>query len=388
MKAVPAVSQKSSNSFPGMWHASWEAQVDRAPRHRLEAGLKHVVSGGCGRTRGAVALTAVVLIVLLRTASAAAQVVPNAGGFGTITGQVIDPIGAPVAGAVVTLAREADATPTEAVSDAAGQFAFANVAAGSFRVAISSPGFAVSTISGQLAAGTTVSLAPARLTLSAGSVSISVKPDRVIAEEQLKTQEQQRVFGVFQNFNVSYEPNAVPLDAHQKFQLAWMNIVDPVQYVWLAGLAGLQEVRHDYSGFGGDEAGYSKRYAAATATIVTGTVLTKAVFPIVFKQDPRYFYKGTGRTSSRVGYALSRAVVARTDSGHLRPDYSRILGHFAAGAISNLYYPPQDRRNLQLTWQYGALAIGAGAIDNLLQEFLLKRFTTHAERTGRGDAGQ
>src|SRR5262249_10226038 len=152
-------------------------------------------------------------------------------------------------------------------------------------------GFAISALSGQLAPGSTVSLAPARLTLSGGSVSISVKPDRVVAEEQLKTQEQQRVFGVFQNFNGSYQPKGVPLDARQKFQLAWMNIVDPVQYVWLAGLAGLQEVRNDYSGFGGDEAGYSKRYAAATATIVTGTVLTKAVFPIVFKQDPRYFYK-------------------------------------------------------------------------------------------------
>jgi hypothetical protein len=224
--------------------------------------------------------------------------------------------------------------------------------------------------------------------LSAGSVSIAVRPDRVVAEEQLKAQEQQRIFGVFQNFNVSFEPNAVPLDAQQKFQLAWMNIVDPVQYVWLAGLAGVQEARNYYPGFGGDEAGYSKRYAAATATIVTGTVLTKAVFPIVFEQDPRYFYKGTGSTSSRVGYALSRAVLARSDDGHWRPDYSRILGHFAAGAISNLYYPPQDRRNLQLTWQYAALAIGAGAIDNLLQEFLLKRFTSHANPARRGDTGR
>jgi hypothetical protein len=329
------------------------------------------------------------LITLLRTAPAAAQTFPDAGGLsGSITGQVIDPIGVPIAGAIVTLARDADITPTEAISDTDGRFAFVNVAPGAFRVTISSPGFAVSTLSGQLAPGTTASLAPARLTLSAGSISIAVRPDRVIAEEQLKRQEQQRVFSVFQNFNVSYEPNALPLGTRQKFQLAWRNIVDPVQYVWLAGLAGLQEARNDYSGLGGDEAGYAKRYAAATATIVTGTVLTKAVFPTVFKQDPRYFYKGTGSTSSRVGYALSRAVVARNDDGNLRPDYSRILGHFTAGAISNLYYPPQDRRNLQLTWQYAALAIGAGAIDNLLQEFLLKRFTTHARPEGRGSAGR
>jgi hypothetical protein len=340
-------------------------------------------------SRCVVAISTVVLTTLLRTAPAVAQAVPDAGHLpSTITGQVIDPIGAPIFDAVVSLVWEDGVSPTETVSDADGRFAFINVAAGSFHVTIASPGFATSTLSGQLAPGATASLGPIRLMLSAGTVSIDVKPNHVIAEEQLKTQGQQRVFGVFQNFNISYEANAVPLDAQQKFQLAWMNIVDPVQYVWLAGLAGLQQARNDYSGFGGDEAGYAKRYAAATATIVTGTVLTKAVLPIVFKQDPRYFYKGTGSTSSRVGYALSRAVVARSDNGDWRPDYSRILGHFAAGAISNLYYPPQDRRNLQLTWQYAAFAIGAGAIDNLLQEFLLKRFTTHPEPARRGEAGK
>ena len=327
------------------------------------------------------------MAVMLRAAVAAPQGVAEAGAPpGTITGQVTDPLGTPISGAAVTLAREGDASPTETVSDADGRFAFVNVAAGSFRVTISALGFEAATLAGQLAPETTASLAPIRLMLSAGTVNVEVRPTRVIADEQLKIQEQQRVFGVFQNFNVSYEANAVPLAASQKFQLAWMNIVDPVQYLWLAGLAGIQEARNDFSGFGGDEAGYAKRYAAATATIVTGTVLTKAVLPIVFKQDPRYFYKGTGSTSSRVGYTLSRSVVARSDDGHLGPDYSRILGHLAAGAISNLYYPPQDRRSLQLTWQYAALAIGAGAIDNLLQEFLLKRFTTHAGSPVRDNA--
>jgi len=346
----------------------------------------HVFSDGCGHTRSAVAITMLLLTTLLRTASAAPQVVPDAQLPGTITGQVVDPLGTPISGAVVTLVRDGGALPTETVSDADGRFAFVSVAAGSFRLTISSPGFADSTVSGQLAPGTTASLAPISLTVAAGTLSIAVRPDRVVAEEQLKTQEQQRVFGVFQNFNVSYEANAVPLDSRQKFQLAWMNIVDPVQYVWLAGFAAIQGTRKDFSESGGDEAWFAKHYAAATATILTGTVLTKAVLPIVFKQDPRYFYKGSGSTWSRVGYALSRAVVARSDDGRLGPDYSRILGHFAAGAISNLYYPPQDRNRLKLTAQYAALAIGAGAIDNLLQEFLLKRFTTHPDPARQGHA--
>jgi len=357
------------------------------PQSQLEGGLTNALPDGRGRNRRAVGITIVLITALLHAAPAAPQTAADSGRRpGIITGLVIGPVGAPVVGATVTLAREGGASPTETVVDADGRFAFVNLAAGPFHLTVSAPGFAASTVAGQLAPGATASLAPIRLTLSVGTVSIAVRPTRVIAEQQLKTEERQRVFGIFQNFGVSYDPNAVPLDARQKFQLTWKSIIDPVQYGWLAGLAGVQQARNDFSGFGGDEGGYTKRYAAATATILTGTVLSKALLPIVFKQDPRYFYKGTGGTWSRVGYALSRALVRRDDDGHLRPDYSRILGHLAAGAISNLYYPPQNRHNLQLTLQYTALAIGAGAIDNLLQEFLLKRFTAHARTASVGGA--
>ena len=344
------------------------------------------------RWRGAraAAVTIVLVTALLHAAPAAPQAVADNGPRpATIMGEVIDPVGAPVDGATVTLARERGASPTETVSDADGRFAFVNVAAGPFQLTISATGFAASALAGQLEPGATTSLAVIRLTLSAGAVSIEVRPNRVIAEEQLKTQEQQRIFGVFQNFNVSYDPNAVPLDARQKFQLAWAKITYPVQYVSLAVLVGVQQARNDFSGFGSDEAGYAKRYAAATATILTGTVLTKAVLPIAFKEDPRYFYKGTGSTSSRVGYALSRAFVSRGDDGRLQPNYSRILGHLAVGAVSNLYYPPGSRKNpnsLPLTVKYAGLSIGGGAIDNLLQEFLLKRFTTHAQSASQEGA--
>jgi hypothetical protein len=356
-------------------------------RSSNETGMTRASVRRVPHARPVVEITIVLVAALLHAAAAAPQTSADTGPRpGTITGQVLDPVDAPVSGATVVLTRDGDASPTETVSDTDGRFAFVNVAAGRYDLTVSAPGFAASTVAGQLAPGGAAPLAPIRLTLSAGTVSIEVRPNRVIAEQQLKTQEQQRVFGIFQNFNISYDPKAVPLDARQKFQLAGKNIIDPVQYVWLAGLVGIQQARNDFGGFGGDEEGYAKRYAAATATILTGTVLSKAVLPIVFKQDPRYFYKGTGTTSSRVEYALSRALVRRGDDGRLRPDYSRILGHLAAGALSNLYYPPPNQQSQHLMLQYAALAIGTGAIDNLLQEFLLKRFTTHAGSASAGGA--
>ena len=124
----------------------------------------------------------------------------------------------------------------------------------------------------------------------------------------------------------------------------------------------------------------ARRYAALFATRITGTLITNVAMPTLFKQDPRYFYKGTGSTRSRVGYAISRAVVRKGDNGRWQPDYSRVLGHLASAGISNLYYPPEDRHGVGLTLTNTAIALGGAAIGNLMQEFLYARFTTHARR--------
>ena len=212
-------------------------------------------------------------------------------------------------------------------------------------------------------------------------ISVDVTPtSREIAEQQIKQQEQQRVLGIFPNFRVSYVPNAAPLDSRQKFHLTWKSAVDPMSFVGTGIVAGIQHARGDFSGFGDGADGYAKRYAALYATRLTSTMITNVALPALFKQDPRYFYRGTGSRSSRVGYAISRAVVRKGDNGRWQPDYSRVLGHLASGAISNLYYPSEDRRGIGLTLTNTAIGLGGAAIGNLMQEFLYARFTTHAHR--------
>lgn len=212
-------------------------------------------------------------------------------------------------------------------------------------------------------------------------ISVDVTPtSREIAEQQIKQQEQQRVLGIFPNFRVSYVPNAAPLDSRQKFHLTWKSAVDPMSFVGTGIVAGIQHARGDFSGFGDGADGYAKRYAALYATRLTSTMITNVALPALFKQDPRYFYKGTGSRSSRVGYAISRAVVRKGDNGRWQPDYSRVLGHLASGAISNWYYPSEDRRGIGLTLTNTAIGLGGAAIGNLMQEFLYARFTTHAHR--------
>jgi len=190
--------------------------------------------------------------------------------------------------------------------------------------------------------------------------------------------ERQRLLGVFPNFRVSYRQDAVPLDSRQKFQLTWKIVTDPVRFVTVGVGAGIQYARDDYSGFGRGFEGYAKRYAALYATAFTASMISNSLLPAVFRQDPRYFYNGTGTTSSRAFYAVSRSVVRKGDNGRWQPDYSRILGSLASGALSNLYYPEEDRRSGRLIVANAAIVIGGAALGNLFQEFLFKRLTTHA----------
>jgi hypothetical protein len=214
------------------------------------------------------------------------------------------------------------------------------------------------------------------------AVSVDVTPERVErAEEQIKEQEQQRLFGVMPNFFVSYLPDAAPLTTKQKFELSWKARLDPVEFAVVGITAGVQQARNDYPGFGDGAEGYAKRYAAAYANVLTRNLITQVVMPAVFKQDPRYFYKGTGSTQSRIGYALSRAVVKKGDNGHWQPNYSGLLGSLASGALSNLYYPSEDRKGVRLTLENTAISIGGGAIGHLAQEFLLKKLTSHASKS-------
>jgi hypothetical protein len=98
--------------------------------------------------------------------------------------------------------------------------------------------------------------------------------------------------------------------------------------------------------------------------------------PSLLKQDPRYFYEGSGyHTGSRILYALANAFICKGDNQRWQPNYSNVVGNLAAGGISNLYYPAADRNGAALTIENGLIGIGAGAATNLLEEFVIRRFT-------------
>jgi hypothetical protein len=61
-------------------------------------------------------------------------------------------------------------------------------------------------------------------------------------------------------------------------------------------------------------------------------------------------------------------------------NYSGILGGLAAGGISNLYYPSSDRGNAAVTFENAGVQLALAAVQNLFQEFLVKKLTPSARR--------
>ena len=297
---------------------------------------------------------------------------------GSISGTVVDPTGAPVAGARVRLSREDPSLSQEAVSDGDGQFSFEGVVPGPFELAIMAGGFVTATYAGIVHSGEKCVVPPVALVVASTSTEVKVTMTRTeLAEAEIKDEEKQRVLGVVPNFYVTYDPAAVPLNRKQKFELAWKATVDPINFGLTGAVAGIEQAADAFSGYGQGAQGYAKRYGASYANLVTGTFIGSAVLPSLLKQDPRYFYKGTGSRRSRILYAIANSVICKGDNGHWQANYSGILGGLASGGISNLYYPASDRSDAALTFENALIGIGTTAAANILQEFVMRRLTPH-----------
>ena len=325
---------------------------------------------------------------------------PDPPSAASLSGSVVDQSGAVIAGARVTLLlgeqtpknqSSADQPPSdqprrqEILSGADGQFFFPNVAPGPFQLTVTSAGFEPQTSSGILHAGEVIAVPKIAHAVATNITDVEVGvPREEIAEEQIKLEEKQRIFGAIPNFYVSYLPHAEPLTPRQKFELAWKSLIDPVTFAVVGGTAGVQQAQDHFQGYGQGAQGYAKRFGANYADAVSGTFIGGAILPSLLKQDPRYFYKGTGSRASRALYAISMSFICKGDNGRWQPNYSGILGALAAGGISNIYYPAQDRNGAELTFENAGVGIASNAVVNLFQEFIIKKLTPKVSKSDPG----
>jgi len=188
------------------------------------------------------------------------------------------------------------------------------------------------------------------------------------SEEILQEAEKQRMLGVVPMFGMTNYKDAPPLTARQKFRLMAKTTLDPFTWVAAGAQAGISQAENEFPGYGQGAAGYAKRYGATWTDSFDSNFFSNFFYPVVFKQDPRYFRVGEGTIKSRVGRSLEQEFVARKDSGGRTFSFSNILGALTAGSISNAYYPTQDR-GFGLTMSRSAIALGYGCLGGLVLEF-------------------
>jgi hypothetical protein len=297
---------------------------------------------------------------------------------GIIVGTVTDVNNDAVPGATVALAGSALKDPRTVVSSDNGSFQFNDVEPGTYQVIVSAQGFANWTSPAiMLKPGQYAILPVSKLRIAEALTTITVASPvaslEEIAAEQVKVEEQQRIFGFIPNFYVSYDRNVVPLTAKLKFKLATKALFDPVTVIAVAGFAAIDQAA-DNPDYGQGAKGYAERFGSGYADGAIDIMVGGAILPSLLHQDPRYFYQGTGTTKSRVLHAISSPFITRGDNGQRQPNYSTMGGDLATAALANAYYP-ESNRGVGLFLGNFFIATGQRALANVAQEFILRRIT-------------
>jgi hypothetical protein len=188
-----------------------------------------------------------------------------------------------------------------------------------------------------------------------------------LSKDDSEGKQPKRILWIIPNYRaVSANTNLPPLPPKGKLWLATQDSFDYSSFVLAGIVAGIGQARNSTPEFG--EGAYPKYLWHTFVDQAVGNYFTEALLPIATRQDPRYYTLGHGGFFRRSGYALSRLLITRTDSGGRNFNFSEIVGNGAGAGLSNLYYPAQERTWTK-TGQKWLLQVGIDGVFNVAKEF-------------------
>lgn len=180
----------------------------------------------------------------------------------------------------------------------------------------------------------------------------------------------QKILKVLPNYkSVDPSQHPGPMSVQGKFRLVQKELFQPITLFTASYNAALSQAEDDDPKYGQGWGPYAQRFGAAITRESTQTLFSDAVFPVLFREDPRYYREGEEYSFlHRSLYAASRVVITRTDSGRNTPNLSMFAGRASAAALTQLYYPPASQSG-SAVYMGVVNALGGVAINNLVREF-------------------
>jgi len=131
---------------------------------------------------------------------------------------------------------------------------------------------------------------------------------------------------------------------------------------------GIGQARDSLPGYGQGMGGYGKRFGSSLVTGASTEFFGTFLFSSILRRDPRYFVSLRGGPWHRIGYGVSRFVVARSDAGTEGVNWPGILGPLFAESLANSYLPVKEQTAGRTFRRYGVrLGFTAGA--NIFKEY-------------------
>ncbi len=178
-----------------------------------------------------------------------------------------------------------------------------------------------------------------------------------------------RILGIIPNFrSVSTDETLPPQSVKDKFMEATQDSFDYSSIIIPGVLAGYSMASDAYPEFHQGAAGYARYFWHAAVDQTSENYMVEFIMPVITREDTRYYTLGRGGFVKRAGYALSRAVVTRTDAGNEAFNISEVVGAGASSGLSSLYYPSRERRFSNTASEWG-LDIGIDSASFLAREF-------------------
>ena len=159
-----------------------------------------------------------------------------------------------------------------------------------------------------------------------------------------------------------------PLSVKQKFELFAGESVAPSRFLRSAAGAGISQARNSLDGYGQGMGGYGKRFGSSMATAAASNFFGTFLISSMLHRDPRYFLTLHGGPGHRIGYALSRIVVSRTDEGKNAANWAGMIAPLLAEGLANSYLPVKEQTAGRTFQRYG-IRIGLNTAGNALREY-------------------